>query len=625
MRLQWNRWILGFTRRLSLRNKIVVLYVLILLLPTLVLSSGAVYGVIRSFHHSYTNTAEEAVRQTAQIVDFSKKSYDLLAVRTATDGELIARLGREYADMSEVVDTVNYVDRTFLITSKYLPGIADFRIYHTNETLVQDGQLLWRPEARMLSGMEERSWYEAAEKSDSPLYWSSVPGNADQTVITRKIIDNTGNLLGVVYILLNYDTVFGELLDHPFNDGSLYIVDDAHRILAATDRADIGKRLQVKDWGDGSASGGGSEAGTGGAAPLQGAAGSGTSIAAAAAAEKSDELDLTGTKDMLMTQPLSSHWTLVALMRTKHLDNQNRMVLLLIVSIVTFFLLLSLSLMTTIVRNIVRRIRKLGSRMGGLSRGEFEASVRYSENDELGELENRFNSMSEQLGKLVEDITKAGLAEKEQAFKALQAQINPHFIYNSLGLLRWRAMDVDDQEQIQIIDALTTFYRITLNNQISAIRIRDELEHVKAYLDICQFRYPGRVKVEWAIDDGALDFYTIKTVLQPIVENCYLHGAITRKPGALIRITVDREAEGMIRMSVYDNGQGIDPQVLADISQGVHAGKGSGFGTPNIKERLALYFGTGAELTIGSEPGEWTLVSIVFPACAVEPMIRREA
>ncbi|WP_225446137.1 cache domain-containing sensor histidine kinase [Paenibacillus rhizovicinus] len=620
MRQRLDKWILGFTRRMRLRGKIVVLYVMILLLPTLVLSSGAVYWVIRSFHQSYTNTAEEAVQQTAQVVDFSKKSYDLLAVRTATDGELIARLGREYADMTEVVDTVNYVDRTFLITSKYLPGIADFRIYHTNETLVQDGQLLWRPEARKLSGMDERSWYDEAKKSQNPLFWSSVPGNPNQSVITRKIIDNTGNLLGMVYILLNYDAVFGELLDHPFNGGSLYIVDDAHRILAATDRSEIGKRLQLKAWDAGSLTG------TAGAA----ATGTGTSVASNAASSAEDEkkgsvVDLSDTKEMLLTQPLSSHWTLVALMRTKHLDNQNRMILILIVSIVTFFLLLSMSLMTTIVRNIVRRIRKLGMRMGDLSRGEFEASVRYSQNDELGDLENRFNSMSERLGRLVEDITKAGLAEKEQAFKALQAQINPHFIYNSLGLLRWRAMDADDGEQIQIIDALTTFYRITLNNRISSIRIRDELEHVKAYLDICQFRYPGRVKVEWDIDEGALDFYTVKTVLQPIVENCYLHGAITRKPGAVIRIAVAREAGNMIRMSVYDSGQGIPAHVLAAIGQGTHVGKGGGFGTPNIKERLALYFGSGAALTIDSEPGAWTLVSVVFPACSAEPMIRREA
>lgn len=586
----------GFTRGMSLRGKLLALYVIILLLPTLLLGSGAVYFVIRGFHHSYLTAMDETVRQTAQIVDFSKRSYDLLAVRTATDGELVSRLARQYDDMAEVVDTVNYVDRTFLITSKYLPGIVDFRIYHTNETLVQDGQLLWRPESRTVAGREERAWYRDAMASDNPLHWSSVPDNANRSVITHRIIDRTGEPLGLVYIMLNYDAVFGELLDHPFNDqGSLFIVDDQRRILAATDRGYIGMLLALQAWPE---------------------------LAGGGAADGADGLDLTNSKELVIVKPLSSGWHVVSSTAMKQLSDQNRIILLLIVGITILFLLLSMSLMMTVVQNMVRRIRKLGNRMVDLSRGEFEAVIRYNESDELGELEKMFNLMSERLGKLVEDITQAGLQEKEQAFKALQAQINPHFIYNSLGLLRWRAMDARDQEQIQIIDALTTFYRLTLNNQISVIRIRDEVEHAKAYLDICQFRYPGRVRIEWEIDESVLEWYTIKTVLQPVLENCYLHGAIMRQPEAVIRIAIIRIGN-RIRMTVYDNGQGIPEPTVRQLAEGARTGSGNGLGSANIRERLALYFGNEARYAIESTWGEWTLVTIEFPACTVQPSIRK--
>ncbi|PRX61972.1 two-component system sensor histidine kinase YesM [Cohnella sp. SGD-V74] len=596
MRVSLSRWMIRFTRGLSLRGKILTLYVFILLLPTLLLGSVVVYLVVRGFHHNYLSTVDETVRQTAQVVDFSKRSYDLLAVRTATDGELVARLARQYDDMSEVVDTVNYVDRTFLITSKYLPGIVDFRIYHTNETLVQDGQLLWRPESRTIAGQEESAWYRNAVASDEPLRWSSVPGNAKRTVITHKIIDRSGVPLGLVYILLNYDAVFGELLDHPFNDrGSLFIVDHDRRILAATDRSHIGKRLALSEW---------------------------SGLPAEEASDPDQGLDLTGSKELLIVKPLSSGWNVVSSTAMKQLSVQNRTILLLIVGITIFFLLLSVSLMMAVVQNIVRRIRKLGSRMVDVSRGEFEAAIRYNESDELGELENRFNLMSERLGKLVEDITRAGLQEKEQAFRALQAQINPHFIYNSLGLLRWRALDARDGEQIQIIDALSTFYRLTLNNQISVIRIRDEVEHAKAYLDICQFRYPGKVRIDWEVDEAALELYTIKTVLQPIVENCYQHGAIVRRPEAVIKVSIIRRQHRVV-MSVYDNGQGIPEDTLRQLATGVRQGKGNGFGTANIKERLALYFGEDAEYTIESVLGQWTRVTIDMPACTVQPSIRK--
>ncbi|GGG60985.1 cache domain-containing sensor histidine kinase [Paenibacillus radicis (ex Gao et al. 2016)] len=602
MRLWLEKQVIRFTRGMNLRSKVLVMYGLILVLPTLVLGGSAIYLVIQSFHQSYLTTVDEAVRQTAQNVDFGKKSYDLLAVRTATDGELISRLGRSYADMTEILDTVNYVDRTFLITSKYLPGIADFRIYHTNETLVQDGQLLWRPEKRSLVGMDEQTWYEEAASSDQALRWSNAPSNPKQIVITRKIMGADGSLLGMVYILLNYDSVFGELLDKPFKGaGNLFVVDSSRHAIAATETAKIGNRIVTKEW------------------PM-----SDTEEESAAETDGSPAVyDLTPTKELLIAKPLSSGWEVVAQLPMQYMDSQNRRILLLNVSITALFLLCSLFLIMTIVKNMVWRIRKLGTRMSDLSRGQFEVSVRHNNNDELGDLESMFNSMSERLGKLVEDITKAGLMEKEQAFKALQAQINPHFIYNSLSLLRWRALDVQDEGQIQIIDALTTFYRLALNNQISVIRIRDELEHVKAYLDIHQFRYPDRVRVEWDVDSSVLDFYTIKTVLQPIVENCYLHGAITRKKDAFIRVSVNREGDN-IRMSILDNGNGIAEDVLNGIEAGTHIGKGNGFGTANIKERLSLYFGSRASFIIESEAGEWTRVSIVFPASAEQPAIRRE-
>jgi two-component system sensor histidine kinase YesM len=589
LRLWLERTIIGFTRRMSLRDKIVSMYIVILLIPTLILGSGAIYLVIRSFHHSYLVTVDEAVRQTARNVDFGKRSYELLAVRTTTDGELVARLGREYSDRAEIVDTVNYVDRTFLITSKYLPGIADFRIYHTNDMLVQDGQLLWRPEGRLLSGMNESEWFNEVVHSPESLRWSSIPGNQEQIILSRKIISPNGNILGAVYILLDYDAVFGELLGEPFNEsGGLYIVDQNQQILAATERDRIGSNMFT-------------------------------------AGEVSDIYDPRGDKALVIRKPLSSGWNVVAVIHTKFMEGQDWTVLVLIVSITTFFLLLSIFLMLTIIKNIVLRIRKLGNRMSDLSRGEFEVMVRSSGHDELGELENVFNSMSGQLGQLVEDIRTAGLMEKEQAFKALQAQINPHFIYNSLGLIRWRALDMQDDEQIRIIDALTVFYRLTLNNRISVVQIKEELEHVKAYMEIQQLRYPERVNIEWEIDDEALNYYTVKTILQPIVENCYLHGAITRKKGALIVISV-RYKDGNIVMSVYDNGKGISPESIRELEElrYVTKSKGNGFGTANIKERLALYFGDKAMFKVESEESGWTLVSIVFPACSEPLSLGRE-
>jgi two-component system sensor histidine kinase YesM len=380
------------------------------------------------------------------------------------------------------------------------------------------------------------------------------------------------------------------MLSQPFKGrGSLYVIDREQRILAATDRTKIGGRL----------------------------------LTDASVKENLTDKDVNfvATNELQIMKPLSSEWQVVAFVRKKYFDEQNGTVLLLISVITLFFLLLSTFLMMTIVKNIVSRIRKLGGRMNELSRGEFDVIVLNQQQDELGELEKLFNSMSRQIGKLVDDITQAGKMEKELAFKALQAQINPHFVYNSLSLLRWRALDAGDEEQISIIDALTTFYRLALNNRISFITIQDELKHVKAYLDIQQFRYMGRLRIEWDIEDGVGGLYTLKTLLQPIVENCYTHGAITKKKDGLIRISVSKVGDQVL-YNVYDNGQGISEQVLKVINAGTYEGNSNGFGTSNIRERLSLYFGDQAHFMLESREGEWTSVTIVIPACLQQPSIR---
>lgn len=596
MRLWLEKWIIRLTGEMNLRRKILALHCLILLVPSLILVSITLNIVIRSFHTSYVTTVDDSVKQTAINVDYSKQSYELLAIRTATDSELIARLGREYDSMTQNMDTVNYLDRNFLITSRYLPGIVDFRIYHTNQTLVQDGQLLWRPEGRMLSGIDERTWYKKTIAAPTLLLWSNAPDNPNQIVLTSKILNSAGTPVGMVYILMNYNIVFGDLLKYPFNDdGSLYIVDESKRILASTENERVGSRIISKDWPENHE---------------------------AVKKDESSIYDLTHTQKLMIIEPISSDWYVVALTHMKYMDSQSRTLLWLIGGTAVALLLLSVFLVMTIVKNIVVRIHRLGIRMSDLSRGEFDVTIHNKVQDELGELENMFNLMSERLGILVEDIMRTSLMEREQAFKAMQAQINPHFIYNSLSLLRWRALDAKDETQVRIIDSLTTFYRLALNNQVSAIPIREEIEHVRAYLEVQKLRFPGKVRIEWDLDEQTLDFYTIKMLLQPIVENCYSHGAITRKKEAVIIISV-QQVDSCIIMSVFDNGQGINRETLNAIEAGIHVGSGNGFGTANIKERLSLYFGEAATFTMDSEAGEWTRVSIVIPVCSVPPTMRR--
>lgn len=580
------------TSSLHLRGKILLLYGIIVLVPTIVLGMIAGYYTLQSVRSNYMITVKEALRQTAQNIQFRKQGYDLLAMRTATDGELVRRLFREYHDMYDQVNTVEYVDRSFTGMSTYLPGIEDFRIYHENSTLVQDGRLLWKPEERMLSGLSESEWYQQTMSSGLMPKWQNVQGRSDKLAVTHKIMMPTGEGAGMVFMQLDYNTVFGELLNQPFNGaGELYILDDNQRIIAATDETQVALLAD--------------------------------SVQPGILEEATAEDGIMSHGNSYFTQTIDSGWSIIAVIYLDQFEKQSKWILYSIAGGVTFFLLLSIFMVMTVMKNIVWRIRKLGNRMNDISHGEFDVSVRSWDKDELGELENLFNSMSGKLGKLVTDVAEVKLKEREQSFRALQAQINPHFIYNSLSLIRWRAMDLDDQMQVKTIDALTTFYRLALDNRINVTPIENELQHVRAYLEIQQLRFPELVSIEWDIDQELNSFYTIKLLLQPIVENCYVHGAITSKSNAFIRISVSRDGE-RIRLEVEDNGAGIAPETLEMLRCGERTGNGNGFGTANIRERLHLYFGRESHFDIDSDMGRGTRVTIIIPACKVRPEIRKE-
>lgn len=577
---------------MSLRGKIVLFYGLIVFIPTVLLAAGAGYYALSSVQDNYQVTINEAIKQVTENIQFRKQSYDLLAERTATDGELISRLSREHEKMTDQLDTVKYIDRSFQFMDKYLPGIKKFRIYHSNETLVQDGGLLWKPEERMLSGEIEKQWYKKQITSFKSLTWANVPNDTNSLVVSRKIVNDSEVAFGITYMLLDYQLVFGELFNQPFNGaGQLYLINENRQIIASSDSSQIGHQVENSDlqeyW---------------------------------AGDEVQDFTHVSSKGKQYLVRSLNNGWHVAAVIHMDQLEGKLNQILLLVIVGIVFFVVLSTFLILTVLKNIVWRIRKLGNRMDDIKQGEFDVMVINKNNDELGELEILFNSMSRHLLTLVQEITQAKLSEREQSFQALQAQINPHFIYNSLSLIRWRAMDLNDAIQLRTIDALITFYRLALDNKVNVTRIAGELEHVKAYIEIQQLRYPDRVSIEWDVDETLMELYTIKLLLQPIVENIYLHGNITGTKGAAIRISVT-QIDDRIQFEIFDNGRGITENQLQRIREGERIGSGNGYGMSNIRERLSLYFGQQGQLEIDSVENEWTIVTITIPLCSTAPTI----
>ena len=204
--------------------------------------------------------------------------------------------------------------------------------------------------------------------------------------------------------------------------------------------------------------------------------------------------------------------------------------------------------------------------------------------------------------------------KKRQAeLNALQAQINPHFLYNTLDSLRWLAKIHQIEEIVKIISALENLLRASISKTNDLISIGEEIENVRNYLAIQLFRYGNSFSVVFSIDPSLTSYLTPRLILQPIVENAVYHGVESMMDGE-IEIGVHSDSAGII-FEVLDNGPGITPEKVRAIMEGKSQNKGrfSGFGLKNVEERIRLYFGQEYGITIKNRDPQGTMVLIRIP------------
>ncbi len=264
---------------------------------------------------------------------------------------------------------------------------------------------------------------------------------------------------------------------------------------------------------------------------------------------------------------------------------------------------------------ISRPIKELERLMLAVERGDFSEPPTVKGNQEVLALSQSFSLMILRIRELMDDIVKSQELKRKFELDALQAKINPHFLYNTLDSVVWMAEQNDTDGVIRMISALAKLFRVSISKGHDIITIAEELEHVRNYLIIQQIRYQGKFEFSILIDEGIEDAPTIKLIVQPIVENAIYHGIKYLQEMGHIDIKVYRRKPGAIVLEVRDNGVGMDEEKLTKILSfsGTHSPKGNGIGVRNVHQRVQLYYGSDFGLEISSELDEGTLVRIVIP------------
>lgn len=311
----------------------------------------------------------------------------------------------------------------------------------------------------------------------------------------------------------------------------------------------------------------------------------------------------------------NTDWTMIsAIPYSEILSQSNKIrnlmfVLMLIIGIIAY------GLATIISTSTVGRINLLMNKMIKVQQGELDVSIASESHDEIGKLMDSFNYMVKRISILIEEQYQTGKEIKNAELKALQAQINPHFLYNTLDLINWKAIDNDVPEIGVLAQSLAKFYKLSLNKGKDIVSIEDEINHIWNYVQIQNFRFDNRINLFVEIDSSFYRYRILKIMLQPIVENSIIHGILenrSRQEG-VIKIS-SRVENGAIVLSVEDNGIGMSAEKAAEILADESAVDAPGYGIRNINRRIKLFYGQQYGLTYHCAPGQGALVEIRIPA-----------
>ncbi len=265
-------------------------------------------------------------------------------------------------------------------------------------------------------------------------------------------------------------------------------------------------------------------------------------------------------------------------------------------------------------------IKKLHDVTTTITGEDLQALVTTHNVDEITELGISFNIMIGRIRELLNAKIREQENLKKAELKALQAQINPHFLYNTLDTIVWMAESNNTDQVIDIVRALSSFFRIALSKGKDWISLQQEIEHVRSYLTIQKMRYRDILNYEIDVDEALLDSTVLKLTLQPLVENALYHGIKTKRNGGTIIVRARGIADDKVLLEVQDDGVGFTPYKLAQIqdllaqdSDEVTLSEEGGFGLENVHKRIQLYYGREYGLAIESHYRSGTQVSIIIP------------
>ncbi|MBB6670701.1 sensor histidine kinase [Cohnella nanjingensis] len=564
-----------------LRNKLLLLYFLSVFFP-IVVTNALFYSVTA---HNVRSQKERDMHLALDRVQaaFRSRIEDAVGISSVfyMDGSMNDALDTDYAATVDYLEV--YEDYLRPNLRKYAPvyrSIQELTLYTDNPTVLGAGGV-----DRITDPVRREEWYERAMAAPSgvpALVHSRTPAGSAFSIVRRlNVFDGPASYVKILKIDLSPDMV-RQTLDNRGMPSELYLVSPSGVVEYATDSTAVGRH------------------------------GYDSAILPKGALAVEKRYDNVGCL---------SGWTVAGLVPEAEMLSEVRKSRVFVVYLACANLLLPTFVIAWISKSLHDRLLRIVKQIKKVKNRNFEPIPLAECADEIGQLATEFNRMTRQIKTLIDDVYLADIQKKDLELQrrraqlhALQSQINPHFLFNTLETLRMRSLIKGEEETARIIGRLSKIFRRSLSWGSDWIPVRQELELIESFLDIQKYRFGDKLAYRIQVGEGAESYRIPKMILLPFVENASIHGIESIEAQGLIELELAASG-GELTFLLRDNGKGMDARKLGELLSDKRPEEGAEerVGIRNVAARLHLYYGKEASLQIESEPGIGTTVLLRLP------------
>ena len=560
---------------LSLSFKLYLSIVVLIIIPLIIVG----FFLNRQFAQFALNKASENTLQTLKQTEnsFSTLVTDTndISVRILSNESVQEFSNGNYSDKAEY-------EKMYWNISDWIDNLVGSKNYFDSISLYSSNHVIFQ------RGMQVQNLDQKIRKRTHQLqgrgYWETSRGEINYY---RGIMDfnRLGRMIGVERFVIHEESLHQFYKNMNSYSGSrIFLVDSSGMVLSSTERNRIGEHFDHLDY-----------------------------------VRKLLRLKngyfqalIQGERSMVLFYTIEeTKWTLVQVIPEKSLTSLKTTIntILLIVILLCIFFGILFSFIQH--KYMVKPLQKLQKEMEKLKTGNFDISLKIDSKDEIGELSNGFVKMAKQLNHTINEVYLTKIKQREAELKALESQINPHFLYNTLDSIHWLAIKHKNYDVSDQIEALADIFKHVLNKGETVVTIRQEVDFLENYMFIQNRKYGKRIQLFIDVGPEILNYKTPKLVLQPLVENAIVHGLEEVIEGGMIDIKINRVEKG-IQFIVSDNGIGIDEakihQMMASSDEAKHV-----FALKNIDDRIKISYGQEYGLYFTSSYGVGTIVKVLIP------------